>query len=138
KGRASGETGRKSVKSYRDPFEYSEVLKATGAHIREELVTAHYYREGAQPYLVKFPAREMPQAVDPLPEGLDPWDVGSPLEEIDWIGTLETSRVVIPVQPTQRRVQGFSPGNTRERVPVDLYLGVDCSGSMHNPAHAIS
>jgi len=138
KGRAIGETGRKSVKSYREPFEYAEVLKATGADIPEELITARYYRERAQPYLVKFPVREVPQAVDPLLEGLDTWDIGSPLEEIDWIGTLQTNPMVVPGQTTQRRLHGVSPGNTPERIPIDLYLGVDCSGSMHNPAHALS
>lgn len=138
KGRATGETGRKTVKAYRDPFEYAEVLKATGANIPEELITARYYRERAQPYLVKFPTRDVPQAIDPLPEGLDTWDIGSPLEEIDWIGTLQTSPLVVPGHTTQRRLYGVSPGSTPERTPIDLYLGVDCSGSMHNPAHSLS
>ncbi len=138
KGRATGRSGCKSVKEYRDPFEYAEVLRATGANLSEELITARYYRERAQPYLVKFPSREIPQSIDPYPEGFDTWDVDLPLEEIDWVGTLQTSPLVVPGQTTQRRLYGISPGTTPERIPIDLYLGVDCSGSMHNPAHALS
>lgn len=135
---AAGVTGHKSVKSYREPFEYAAVLRATGVNLPEELITARYYRERALPYLVQFPARPTPQAIDPLPEGLDTWDIGSPLEEIDWPGTLLTSPVVIPGLTTRRRLYGDSPGTSPARVPLDLYLGVDCSGSMHNPAQALS
>jgi hypothetical protein len=82
--------------------------------------------------------RETPQAIDPLPEGLDVWEVGSPSDDIDWVSTLRTSPVVIPGVTTQQRLYGESPGGTPQREPIDLYLGVDCSGSMTNPAIGLS
>lgn len=137
-GRKRGGSGRKAVRQSRGPVEYAEVLRAAGANLDEAAVVARYYRERALPYLVKFPSRMMPQATDPVPEGLDTWDIGSPLEEIDWVGTALASPVVMPGETTRRRLFGTSPGTTPETEPIDLYLGVDCSGSMHNPAQALS
>ena len=114
------------------------MLRATGVNLPEELLVARYYRERALPNLIRFPSRREPQAVDPLPEGLDQWDAGQSLEEIDWPGTLLGSPVVVPGFTTRRRVYGENPGFDPERTPIDLYLGVDCSGSMHNPARALS
>jgi hypothetical protein len=131
-------TGRKSMKRYRDPFEYAQVLKAAGASIPEELITARYYRERALPYLIRFPVPEVPPATDPSPEGLDNWDIGSPLHDIDWMGTVLASPTVIPGVTTRERLYGNSPGNAPQPSPVDLYLGIDCSGSMGNPATQMS
>ncbi len=39
---------------------------------------------------------------------------------------------------TRQRLYGDSPGSNPEREPIDLYLGVDCSGSMRDPAHFVS
>jgi hypothetical protein len=41
---------------------------------------------------------------------------------------------VIPGVTTRERIIGTSPGIEPERIPLDLYLGVDCSGSMRDPA----
>lgn len=132
------QTGTKSAKDYRQPIEYAEVLKAAGVNIDAAEVTARYYRERAIPYLIPFPARKLPLAMDPLPEGLDVWDVDAPLEQIDWLGTLLASPNVVPGVTTRERLIGHSPGADPETIPVDLYLGVDCSGSMGNPAHRLS
>jgi hypothetical protein len=131
-------TGRKTVKHYRDPFEYQQVLRAAGCNIPEELITARYYRERALPYLIRFPVREAAQATDPTPEGLDSWDIGSPLQNIDWMGTLLTSPIVIPGMTTRERLYTDAPGTAPQLKPIDLYLGVDCSGSMSNPAARLS
>ena len=37
-----------------------------------------------------------------------------------------------------QRTYGTSPGEDPERVPLDLYVGIDCSGSMVNPRQAVS
>jgi hypothetical protein len=131
-------TGKKTDKNYRQPLDYAEVLKAAGANIDPAEVTARYYRERAIPHLIPFPVRKLPQATDPLPEGLDVWDVSTPFEQIDWLGTLLNSPHVIPGVTTRQRQYGASPGADPETVPVDLYLGVDCSGSMGNPADHLS
>jgi hypothetical protein len=130
--------GQKSLKTYRQPFEYADVLKAAGVNIPEEELIARYYRERALPHLVKSPVRENPTAMDPTPEGLDAWDLGSPLEEVDWMGTVLASPYVVPGVTTRQRLFGTSPGTSRDTTPIDLYLGVDCSGSMGNPAANLS
>jgi hypothetical protein len=131
-------SGRKSVKKYRQPFEYAEVLSAAGVALDEREITARYYREMAIPHLVPFPAKRLPQATDPLPEGLDVWDVSSPIEQVDWLGTFLTSPLVVPGVTTRERLIGSSPGNEPLTLPFDLYLGIDCSGSMGDPAHHLS
>jgi hypothetical protein len=130
--------GHKSMKKYRQPFEYADVMKAAGANVPAEHLIARYYRERALPHLVKFPVRENPTATDPHPEGFDPWDVGQPIEDVDWLGTVVASPHVIPGVTTRQRLFGTSPGAAPETSPVDLYLGVDCSGSMGNPAAHLS
>ena len=131
-------TGVKTAKNYRQPIDYAEVLKAAGVNLDPAEITARYYRERAIPHLIPFPVRKLPQATDPLPEGLDVWDVSKPLEQIDWLGTLLNSPQVIPGVTTRQRQFGTSPGSEPETIPVDLYLGVDCSGSMGDPAHHLS
>jgi hypothetical protein len=82
--------------------------------------------------------REIPQVTDPTLEGLESWDIGSPIQDIDWMGTLLTSPTIIPGLTTRERIYGMAPGTLAEKTPVDLYLGVDCSGSMGNPSKQLS
>ena len=134
----AGNVARKSHKKYRGPWEYIDVVKATGADLSEREITARYYRERALPHLVRFPVRESPQSTDPLPEALEVWDVGSPIDDIDWLGSVTASPLVIPGVTTRQRMFGASPGTNIDAVPIDLYLGVDCSGSMGDPSHKLS
>jgi hypothetical protein len=117
----------------REPFEYGEILRALGMKLDDQEIAARYYRERAAPYLIPFPERKSPQTVDPLPEGLEPWDVGAALEDIDWLQSVLVSPNVVPGLTTVRRVWGESPGGEPQREPLDLDLYVDCSGSMPNP-----
>jgi hypothetical protein len=57
---------------------------------------------------------------------------------VDWTATLVASPVVIPGLTTFERVEGTSEGGEPERKPLDLYVGIDCSGSMGNPAVHVS
>lgn len=125
-------------KRYRGPFEYREILKSLGVEVPEAEMTIRYYRERAVPYLVPFPVKTLPSAVDPLPEGLEQWDYSESLEDLDVMESLMRSDRIIPGITTVQRTWGLSPGTDPERIPLDLYVGVDCSGSMTNPAHAIS
>ncbi len=138
-GRVAGkDSGRKSLKSFRSPFEYAEILKASGVNLNEREIAVRYYRERAIPYLIPFPNRKSPVASDPHPEGLDVWDLSNEFDRIDWISTFSASPTVIPGVTTRERLFGSSPGTEPKVVPFDLYLGVDCSGSMGDPAHALS
>lgn len=138
-GRVPGElSGHKTAKNYRQPFEYAEVLQAAGVDLPEREIIARYYRERALPHLVSFPVRKQPQATDPLPEGLDVWDIGSPLDRVDWLGTLLSGPVIVPGVTTRERIFGESPGADPQTIPLDLYVGIDCSGSMGDPARRLS
>jgi hypothetical protein len=113
-------------------------MKSLGVNLPEKEIVARYYRERALPYLIRFPSRIVQESVDPLPESLDVWEPGSPLQEVDWVETVVRSPHVIPGITTVKRIYGTTEGGAPEREPVDLYLGVDCSGSMGNPAHGLS
>lgn len=138
-GRIRGEhSGRKTIKNFREPFDYAELLKASGSNLNEREIAVRYYRERALPHVVPFPSKITPQSLDPFPEGLDVWDASHDVDRIDWVGTLLTSPIVVPGVTTRERLIGTSPGSEPERQPFDLYLGVDCSGSMGDPARTLS
>jgi hypothetical protein len=122
----------------REPFEYGQVLRALGLDMSDHDIAVRYYRERALPYLVPFPVKRMPRASDPLPEGLETWDFGQPLEQVDWIASVLTSPVVVPGVTTRQRTWGVSEGADPETRPIDLDLYVDCSGSMPNPQRVFS
>jgi hypothetical protein len=123
---------------YRPPDEYAELMKSLGVKLDESQIANQYYQERAMPHLIRFPARKVPEAVDPLPEGEEIWDTGSPVGDIDWIGSVIRSPRVVPGVTTVQRVYGATKGSDPEQQPVDLYLGIDCSGSMPNPRCQLS
>lgn len=124
--------------TYRDPAGFVELMKSLGVDVAAEDLVIRYYRERALPHLIRFPERIVRESADPLPEGLDPWDPSSPLAELDWVESVIRSPHVIPGVTTVQRVYGTTAGDSPEREPVDLYLGVDCSGSMRNPQVQLS
>ncbi|MFL6215683.1 MAG: VWA domain-containing protein [Blastocatellia bacterium] len=127
-----------SSRQYREPFEYGEILKSLGINLPVSEVAIRYYRERAIPHLVRFPARIIPETQEPEMEGLDVWDTGSPLEDVDWFESALASPQIVPGYTTVQRTYGTSPGQQPRRAPVDLDLYVDCSGSMPNPQAATS
>lgn len=122
----------------REPFEFGEILKGLGVNLSPHELAIRYYRERAIPHLVKFPTREMPESKEPLIEGLDVWDIGSSVDDVDWIESAMVSPQIIPGITTVQRRYGTASGSLPEREPVDLDLYVDCSGSMPNPQYATS
>jgi hypothetical protein len=122
----------------RTPYEYGELLRLAGVKIDQHEAAVRYYRELAEPHLVRFPARPRPRSTDPLPEGLEAWDMGMPLDQIDWLGSVLVSPKVIPGLTTLKRTWGHSEGQARGPKALDLDLYVDSSGSMPNPQHSLS
>jgi len=122
----------------REPFEYGEILKASGVTLTDQQAAVRYYRERALPHLVRFPSRRLPQSEEPLPEGLEPWDLGGSIDEIDWLQSVLTSPRVVPGITTVQRVWGTMEGAEPRRLPLDLDIYVDSSGSMANPQRQLS
>lgn len=122
----------------REPFEYGELLRAGGIKLGEQDIAMRYYRERALPYLVPFPTRPVPRVPEPEPEGLEPWAMGDPLDQIDWLQSVTISPFVVPGVTTVRRTHDAPPLVDHIVLPVDLDLYVDSSGSMPNPQHANS
>jgi hypothetical protein len=125
-------------RQFREPFEYGELLRALGLNLKEHEITTRYYRERALPYLIPFPTRKAPQAKEPLAEGYEPWEPADDLDALDLFGTVMRSPVVVPGVTTVQRVYGETPGSDPAKVPLDLDIYVDCSGSMPNPAVDVS
>lgn len=124
---------KQSRGQHREPFEYGQILKALGLKLDDHEIAVRYYRERASRQLIAYPQRILPESSDPLPEGTEPWDIGMPLEDIDWMQSVLSSPHVIPGMTTLQRVIGKTQGSPPEREPLDLDLYVDCSGSMPNP-----
>ena len=130
--------GKKTYQRYRSVAEYRALLKQLNPHASDEDITLRYYRERALPYLIRFPAKESPAAREPMPEGLETWDIGRSFNEIDWMESITRSPHVVPGVTTLARVYGDSPGQDPQKEPFDLYIGIDCSGSMPNPRVQLS
>jgi hypothetical protein len=122
----------------REPFEYGELLRALGMDLSDHEVAVRYYRERALASLIPFPSRVLPHVTDLLPEAVEPWDVGSPLDDVDWFESVLVSPRVVPGHTTVQRVWGTSEGSSPQREPLDLDLYVDTSGSMPNPQITVS
>ena len=131
-------TGQHAPQGRRDPFEYGEILKALGIEISDHDIAVKYYRERARPHLIRFPEKRAPQSVEPQAEGLEEWDLGSSLENIDWLQSTIYSPRVVPGLTTLQRIWNEVPDDVPQTTPLDLYLGVDCSGSMSNPQRELS
>jgi len=134
-GRSKGSDGRPDRrKVVRGPKEWLDLLRAVGVKREPRDLVARYYRELAMPNVLPFPSQRLERAGEPLPEGLEIWEAGGALGAIDWFETLARSPIVVPGLTTVQRVHGVTEGGEPERRPPDLYVGIDCSGSMGNPA----
>jgi hypothetical protein len=117
----------------REPCEYGAILKGAGIALTDHEIAMRYYRERAQPHLIPFPRRRAPKAGEPLPAAIEPWDIGEPLDRIDWLHSLMLSPRPIPGVTTVQRGVEMAAGDDQAPVPMDLDLYVDSSGSMPDP-----
>lgn len=122
----------------REPFEYGEILKGAGIELDDHEIAVRYYRERALPHLIPFPVRPAVQSGEPQLEALEPWEIGDPLDEIDWLQSVTISPKPVPGLTTVRRAYSVDSGAEPDGQPVDLDLYVDSSGSMPNPQVATS
>lgn len=123
---------------YRQPFEYGQLLKALGLNLSEREIAIRYYRERALPHLIPFPMRRAPRAFEPMAEGYADWESGDPMEDLDVLGSMLRSPVMVPGVTTVQRTYTDIPGAEPGRIPLDLDIYVDSSGSMPNPGVDVS
>lgn len=122
----------------REPFEYGEILRAAGLKLSNSDMAVRYYREAALPYLIPFPKKKAFHSLEQQMEGLEAWELGDALEEIDWLASLSLSPQPVPGVTTMKRHYGTAPGPEPDTKPIDLDIYVDSSGSMPNPQQRIS
>lgn len=120
------------------PADLAAVRRALGLGDDDATAAAAWYRDRAGPLLIRFPVRTTAARTEPQLEGLDPWEVGDDLADVDWTATLTRSPVVVPGVTTVRRVFDAEPGRDVEHAPLDLDLYVDSSGSMPDPRRTAS
>ncbi|MBU1108761.1 MAG: hypothetical protein KKB51_18945 [Candidatus Riflebacteria bacterium] len=123
---------------YLEPGAYIDMMRQVDPSADENKLIIRYYRDIALPYLVPFPVEESSPLSELLPEGTDQWESGDPLEELDWFESTIISPVVIPGVTTRSRVYTVDTDTPSKPQPYNLYVGIDCSGSMHNPRHNFS
>ncbi|MDN5278543.1 MAG: hypothetical protein PWR01_2508 [Clostridiales bacterium] len=131
-----GGTGPKQ--RYQQPGVYIDMMRQANPSADDNLLLIRYYKEIAQPYLVPFPVEESSPLAEVLPEGTDLWEPGDPIEELDWFETAVTSPVIVPGITTRSRVYSPDTDSSTSPNPYNLYVGIDCSGSMNNPRHNFS
>ncbi|QJD88953.1 VWA domain-containing protein [Duganella dendranthematis] len=122
----------------REPFEYGEILKASGVKLSEEQIAIRYYRERALPHLISFPKMPAPSTDRLQLEGVEAWQIGDPLEQIDWLqSVIQSPRPIPGITTVQRR---YGPDGVRppKPMPIDLDMYVDSSGSMPDPRQRTS
>jgi hypothetical protein len=132
-GASSGSRGQA-----RTPFEYGEILKAMGIRATDEEIASRYYRERALPHLVPFPERPTPKTSEPFFEGWEEWDIGTPIDRVDWLASIRRSPALVPGYTLLERVEAPHPDGAPESKPLWLDLYVDSSGSMPDPRRDVS
>lgn len=115
------------------PADYAAVLQSLGLVGDPESAAIAWYREHAARHLVPFPTSSTPSAPEPLLGGLDPWETGHDLADVDWTATMLASPVVVPGMTTVQRHVDSTSSSEHHDEPVDLDLYLDSSGSMPDP-----
>jgi hypothetical protein len=123
---------------YMGPGNYIDLMKQVNPKADEQRLINAYYKEIALPHLIDFPVEISENVSLDLPEGLETWDIGDPIEEVDWLQSAILSPTLIPGLTTQKRTYGSDSDNTISESPLNVYIGIDCSGSMMNPKQNFS
>lgn len=135
---SDGSSSKKQDRVPRDIVEYGEILKMLGTKLTDKQIVSYYYRELSNKYLIPFPEIRNASSKELQAEGLDTWELGDSLENIDWFQSVALSRTLIPGVTIVERHYSEIAGQEPEKLPIDLYIGIDCSGSMSNPAFSLS
>lgn len=114
------------------PQDWQKFWSELGMDVSNEASTWLFYREKALPLLAPWKIPMSSPPADALPEGLKPWLLDAPVQEIAWIESLLNSPRVVPGLTTVKQRWGHEPDpSPREIKRLDLYL--DASGSLPDP-----
>jgi hypothetical protein len=125
-------------KKYRDPFDFKGILKDIGINLNDHEIISQYYKKRALPYLIPYPTKIANRSTEPLNEGVEVWEIGSPMENINWFQSALNSPIPIPGYSIVEDYFGTTEGSNPDIEPIDLDIYIDCSGSMPNPGHSMS
>lgn len=131
--RKSHSGGEGPQQRYLEPGIYVDLLRQVNPNINEQELINNYYKEVALPHLISFPLEESENPSLYIPEGSEQWEIGDSPEEIDWLESAISSAVILPGYTTQKRLYGPDDSEKSKQKPLDVYVGIDCSGSMGNP-----
>ena len=123
---------------YMGPGNYIDLMQQVNPNADEQSLVNAYYKEIALSHLIDFPVETSENVSMDLPEGLETWDIGDAIEEVDWLQSAILSPAIIPGLTTQKRTYGADSDNNISEGPLDVYMGIDCSGSMMNPKENFS
>ncbi len=123
---------------YMGPGNYIDLMKQVNPKANEQHLVNAYYKEIALPHLIDFPVETSENVSLDLPEGLETWDIGDPIEEVDWLQSAILSPDLIPGLTTQKRTYGSDSDTEISESPLNVYIGIDCSGSMMDPSQNFS
>ncbi len=118
---------------YMPPGSYIDLMKQVNPNANEQKLINAYYKEIALPHLIDFPTEVSQSNSYLLPEGLETWNIGDSMEDLDWVETAIHAPYIIPGMNTVKRTYGKDSDEDMEEKPLDVYIGIDCSGSMVNP-----
>jgi hypothetical protein len=134
-----GRTGQGQGNQPRLPTDYINTLAYIGALDGTEVNKAliQYYTELALPHVVPFPTIDK-ATYEPIHEGTELWTAGEDLGQLDILESIKESPVIIPGVTTRKVVHGEDKGSEKQKVPIDVDIYLDASGSIGNPGYGVS
>jgi len=130
--------GTENGGQFRTPAQYGQILENLGLKLKPHERIMKYYKELAGPNLIPIPKVKRPGGGDLVPEGTDLWTIGEEHEKLDWLSTIFESPIVFPNLTTKQRIYASDEGSELVKLPIDLDIYIDSSGSMPNPMIDIS
>lgn len=124
--------------TYMSPGNYMDLMRQVNPKADEQKLINTYYKEIALAHLIDFPVEISENVSLDLPEGLETWETGDPMEDLDFLQSAIQSPVILPGFTTQKRSFGSDSDFETSENALNIYIGIDCSGSMMNPKHNFS
>jgi hypothetical protein len=122
-----------SVQNFYDsPQKWQKFWAALSLSVSAQESSCYFYKQKAQNLLAPWKIPMPTSSSEQTPEGLSPWLLDAPLQEIAWVESLFKSPRIVPGLTTVR--QYWSPENETKPLLIkrlDIYL--DTSGSLPHP-----